>query len=45
MAMRFWKRNKKYGKVTVKKYIEWRSQLKLPNVLEVNAKSNTFPEC
>jgi hypothetical protein len=25
--------------------MKWRVQLKLPDVLEVDARSNTFPEC
>jgi hypothetical protein len=44
MAMWFCKRNKKCGKVTVTKYMKLMSQLTLPNILDVNARSNNFPE-
>jgi hypothetical protein len=45
MAMWFWERNKTCRKVTVRKYMKLRFQLKLPYVLKVNTTSNTFPEC
>jgi hypothetical protein len=46
MEMGFWKRSKKMWEAYSKKiHTILRFQFKLPNVLEVNARSNAFPEC